>query len=652
MREKRLPRLNFRPLLFAACALIFGIIFYEDLYRGTISYAEWAVWAILFLLAAAPFDLRRFAFVFIGFLMFALLGAGCMAGYTKRYVSGSAGGNCSVSGTIVSLSVYEGYSVVMLDDIAVDGGNTGGMCRVTLPSDSLRTGDIVLFRGELEHVAVKTDAVNRSYFSSDVRYTAHADQFETTGQSKNIFLMLNRAIYDCLHENLSKDEADIAYALLTGSSEGVDSDLMGAIRTSGIAHVFAVSGLHIGIIFAAVALCCSKLGKWKYLPAVLIAIGFSALCGFSVSSVRAVIMCSVLGLQRVFGRKADFLQSISLAAIIVLILFPAQWYSAGFRLSFGACMGLALFSGSIGRLLRFLPVGFGGYLAATLSVQAVTFPCLLESFGYVSVWGTLLNLIVVPCMPVFYLCVLVFTMLSLVLPFAAPVLLAVPSGLLSLFLYLFQTTDFSLVLTGFSLGAGAAVWLIACILLSERVRLSVKARSAVAAGCALLFTCCVVLQNMMFVGCKITSYAGYGGSAVLLQTNSENVLLVSGDVSIRDCESFLARTYGGELTAVVIVGTDRSAVNCAAFLPAGECRLKDEQVTGLKQTEVLFGSEFSYGDLRFRYENAHKIVLSTQGIVVEFDFEGGETIGGDLYINGLDSQVRYYLMDGVIYALT
>lgn len=652
MERKKLPRLNFRPLLFAACALVFGIILYDNLHRHAFSYSAWALWAIIFLLSLSPFEKKRMLCVVFGFAICSLVGFGCMANYTINYESGFAGGDAVLSGTVTSFSGKDGYSIVVLDDISIDGSPLHGKCTVTLSTEDLRTGDIILLNGTIEHLSAEAETAGRYYFASNIRYSAHKCTFQKIGEAKNPFLAFNRTIYDCLHEHMQKDEADIAYALLTGSSGGMDGDLMNAIRQSGIAHVFAVSGLHIGIVFGAVSFCLKKCGKWKFIPAALVAIGFSALCGFTVSSLRAVIMCTVFGLQRMLGRKTDFLQSIGLSAICVLLLFPAQWFAVGFQLSFGACMGLALFSGSLQRLLCGFPKLIREYLSATLAVQLFTFPVFIESFGYFSVWGTLLNLIVVPCMPVFFLCVLIFTLGSILLPFAATILLSVPSGLIALFLYLFQIADFSFVLTGFSLGAGAIIWLIACILLSERVRFSVKTKGVMAIGCALLFSVSMVSQNMVFVGCRITCYVGNSGSAAIVQTMEDNVLIMSGDISLRDCESFLGHAYGGALTAVIIVSEEEAAINRAAFLDAQEYRLQEKTTSGLQRKEVLFGDRFSYGALQFSYVNAHKLIMTTQNIAVEFDFESGETIGCDLLIDGTSARLQYYLKDGMIYTFS
>lgn len=646
--ERKLPRVNFRPFLFAALSLAFGISLYGKLCFQTFSYSDLFVWGGLLILALFPFSLKRSARLALLLVVFAGIGMGCSALYTVRYCSGKESGEYAVSGTVVSASVRTGYSVLILDDLAFDGENTGGKCRVVLACEDVRTGDRLLISAKVERADVHSSSL--SDYASDIRYSAKTGGYQKIGKSGNPFLLLNGAIYDRLHDHMGKDEADVAYALLTGSSGGMDGELLDSVRRGGIAHIFAVSGLHIGIVYAAVSVCFRKCGKWKIVPALVAAVCFSALSGFSVSSLRAVLMCTVLGVSRSFGRKSDFLQSIGFAALVVLCLFPAQWYAVGFRLSFGACLGLALFSGSLRRLFHRLPHVFSEYLAATLSAQVVTFPVLIESFGYFSVWGTLLNLLIVPFMPLFFLCVLVFTLCALAIAPAATIFLAVPSGLISCFLYLFALSDFSLVLSGFALSAGSIVWIVGCVLLSERVRFSAALRSVSAVALTLLFALCIVSENVVLFGCKITSYSSGDGAAVLVQTRTDTVLLLDGDMTIKTCNDFLSRTYGGTLTAAIVVTDDEiAALNRAAFLRAKECRALDELTTGLRETEVRFGETFSYGELSFRYENSHKIMMIAEGLSVEIDFESGEALGSDLFLDGSSTRLQYFLKNGMLY---
>ena len=97
-------------------------------------------------------------------------------------------------------------------------------------------------------------------------------------------------------DNLDKDTAAICYAMLIGDTKGVDDATLDSFRFGGVAHIFAVSGLHIGLVYGVIAFAMKKLRANKFLSAAIciaVILLYSAVCGFTLSSVRAVIMCAV-----------------------------------------------------------------------------------------------------------------------------------------------------------------------------------------------------------------------------------------------------------------------------------------------------------------------------------------------------------------------
>ena len=394
------------------------------------------------------------------------------------------------------------------------------------------------------------------------------------------------------------------------------------------------------------------LKKKSFLPALVAVIFYSALCGFSVSSVRAVIMCGVLSVNRALGRKTDFLSSLSFAALVVLMFMPAQWLSAGFRLSFGACTGLALFSGTFQRAFRKLPNFLGGYLAASLSVQIFTFPILIESFGYFSVWGTLLNFILIPALPALFLGLLLCLLFALIIPPAAAFFLFIPQGMLSLLLYVFSVAEFSLVLKGFSFGTGVVIWLIAAVMLSQRMRLKAVLRCVAACSLSVLFALTMIYENAVFYGLKIDVYENGKSASVLLRTANTAVLVIDEDISLRNCNAFLSRTYAGKLDAVVVLAADElKAVNVGAFLPTSCVYAREEIATGLRETNVVFAEKFSLGGMTFFYESAEKMTVTAENSVVELDFESSEALGADLFIGKGSGGLKFFLRNGIIKAI-
>ncbi len=200
-------------------------------------------------------------------------------------------------------------------------------------------------------------------------------------------------------------------ALLLGARGELPDDEVEAFRLAGVAHVLALSGLHVGILSAGGWWLLGLLRwrpSWRYL--VLIpAVGLYVLLGGArVSLIRAALMFAVLGLfwvlwegGWVLRRWLDPLQGLSLAALIVLVLWPHSALEAGFLLSFSATAAILVFvPGWLrwpgrGRLPKLVRRG-ADLLAVTVCAQLGSLPVLGSTFGYIAAYGLLGNLLLVP----------------------------------------------------------------------------------------------------------------------------------------------------------------------------------------------------------------------------------------------------------------
>ena len=649
----RLPHLNLRPFLIAALGMVCGASVYACIVFGEGGYAGIFVFALFLLFMLPPFSVRRACVVLGVFALFALLAAGGVHLAARSFSSGEAG-EYAVTGTVESAAGYGGYQRATLCSLTFDGARTAGKMEVTLPGEEARAGDVISFSASVEKNALPSDGdvYALSDFAADIRYAAAPSGYRRTGKSANIFLCASGALYGALYSNMERDAASFCYALLTGNMKGMDSGLAEETRTGGIAHVFAVSGLHIGMLCTAVTLLLRRwCGRWAVLPAVALGGAYCAMCAFTASSVRALLMCAFAGGMRLSGKKYDALSSLSLAAAVTLLIAPAQYFSLGFRLSYGAVAGMCLFSAPLARGLARLRLP--GQAAATLvsgvSSQLFTFPLMVSAFGYFSVWGTLLNLFVIPALPALFLPLVACAFLSLVFPFAAPVLLALPEGLSSAALWLFSAADLTFVAAGFSLGAGVGVWLALNLPLCARVRLRAGVRAVCCIVLALLFALCVWTENGTFGGCRIDVSGSERGTCALIRHGETRVLLLDGDISLSSCEDLLRRTCAGELDAVCVLCTDEvRALNTAAFLPARCVYAASPVDTGLGETDVLFAESFSVGGLSFRYESADRLVLVAEGCAVEFCFSSAGALGADFFVGGGGGRLKYFLKDGII----
>ncbi|MHA1523115.1 MAG: ComEC/Rec2 family competence protein [Alphaproteobacteria bacterium] len=216
----------------------------------------------------------------------------------------------------------------------------------------------------------------------------------------------------------------IATALLTGRRGGIPPGDLVAIRDSGLAHLLAISGLHMGLVSGALFWLVRALlamvpwlalnmpiKKFASVAALVGALGYFALAGGSVATERAFIMVAVALSAIVLDRPAVSVRNIGFAAIAVMLMRPESVLSAGFQMSFGAVLALAAFfewattrtepvdfepdrpRRSWGRQLAFTLI----MIAATTGIAGLaTGPIAAYHFNRVVVYGLMANMVAIP----------------------------------------------------------------------------------------------------------------------------------------------------------------------------------------------------------------------------------------------------------------
>lgn len=230
---------------------------------------------------------------------------------------------------------------------------------------------------------------------------------ERIGIRRNLALMHDRlkAVYE---ELFDEGHASLACAMVLGDKSLADKDLKQLYQRNGIAHLIAISGLHIAMIGGTLYKLLRRLiGNYSIAAGtgVVFILAYGVMTGLSGSTARAMIMLVTQIGADVFGRKYDSVTAISLALWIMLLINPGQITQAGFLLSFGAVIGIAVVNPVWKEWFPKMPSAMKG-LWVSISVQLTILPVLLYYFYEVPVYGVLLNLIVVPLMGVLLACLL------------------------------------------------------------------------------------------------------------------------------------------------------------------------------------------------------------------------------------------------------
>ncbi len=209
---------------------------------------------------------------------------------------------------------------------------------------------------------------------------------------------LKKIFYVCLSEK----DGSLATAMVLGDKGGLDSDVKKMYQSNGIAHLIAISGLHIAMIGGSLYKLLRRLLGGYVIP-VGCGIGFivcyGVMTGLSGATLRAVIMLALSLMAQLLGRRYDILTAVSFSLLLMLLYNPFQIVQAGFLLSFGAILGIAVIHPVWKHIFPTLPKWSDGFFVS-LSVQLSLTPVMLYFFYEIPVYSIILNIIVVPVMSI------------------------------------------------------------------------------------------------------------------------------------------------------------------------------------------------------------------------------------------------------------
>ena len=343
-----------------------------------------------------------------------------------------------------------------------------GKIRVTVSGNMPR-----LFRGDRVALVSKIRSIQnfknpggfdyKRYMAfKGVRASAYVAGERLTIRKRHIKKELGRLIDDArssicglIEKSGSTESKGVLKALIVGDRDSIPPALREAFNRAGVGHLLAISGLHIGIVATwaffsltwLLSYCKPLLWQaWSKKAAVVLSMipvfAYGLLAGMSPSTQRAVIMVTIFLLTFLFEREHDLVNTLALAAMLILIIDPPALFSISFQLSFAAVLVIIY---SLSRVPnpwlsgqnrmpkpKFLLIKqklFAFFIASFFAITG-TIPLLMLYFNQVSLAGVFVNIIIVPLIG----------------------FMVVPLGLLAVFLYPLSAFGASVFLK-----AGAAV---------------------------------------------------------------------------------------------------------------------------------------------------------------------------------------------------
>ena len=206
--------------------------------------------------------------------------------------------------------------------------------------------------------------------------------------------------------HLESEEAAIAAAMSLGDKRSLAAAQRQSFSATGVSHVLALSGLHLGILFSLYSLLFvnrlrSRRGRvFASLVGVALLWGFALLVGFPLSLVRATVMFTLWQLSVVLYSDRNSLNNLALAALLILLFSPASLFDIGFQLSFTSVFFILFLTPHVPRprwlrRSRLLALLYG-WLTVSLVAQIGTGPLVAYYFHTIPLVGLLGNLLAIP----------------------------------------------------------------------------------------------------------------------------------------------------------------------------------------------------------------------------------------------------------------
>ena len=227
--------------------------------------------------------------------------------------------------------------------------------------------------------------------------------------------------------SLFGEHAPLLNAMLWGVKGGISDSVYDAFRSCGIAHILALSGLHVSFVVGALnRLTRRARPKVKFYTSIVVLFSYCAIAAFPSSLIRASVM-SLCGLYAASaGRRYDMPSGIAFSAIVILLADPTALYSIGFELSFGAVIMISLLMRPVTELLSFLPLPIAQMAALSVCGTLGTLPLSVYYFGTIPVLGLFANTLILPMVPFVFLSAMAVNLIGIAMPAAAKALSFIP----------------------------------------------------------------------------------------------------------------------------------------------------------------------------------------------------------------------------------
>ena len=431
---------NFRPLCLIFLTFICTIFAVVQLFVSNILPAIFLMAFVAFVLctfALSLFKICKFenlrslfglksvpVFCLIVLASVVIAGSGASVNFCIKSPRTFANSAHTITATVREVATYSDSQTLLLGKVKIDGKSQNFKIKAKYQTDSdfFKVGDQLTFGSYMIEISlVENGELNPSAFKSNIQYFCTINEGFAKNEGKAFFVDYAKdKLKSTFLSAMDKNTAGFCYAVIAGDKSLVSQEYYQLFKNSGVAHILAVSGLHIAFLIAIILAICKIFGangKAKLFVVSSILFLYNVMCEFSPSVFRASVMglCFLFGSH--IGERTDGLSSLSLAGIVVLLIFPLSLFDAGFCLSFSAVLGILLFQKAISKFLQKIRFNkfFAEPIAVTLSAGIGTIPFVCKFFGEFAPITLLSNLIVLPLFTLMYYILLPSTLLAVLI---------------------------------------------------------------------------------------------------------------------------------------------------------------------------------------------------------------------------------------------
>ncbi len=310
------------------------------------------------------------------------------------------------------------YSTTTLETVSSDVLNKGDKISVVYYDGTLEIADRI--KASLSVSSLKDNEFKNYNYSNKVYLSAYISEIVDTGEKEAVLSAVDLArqyIKEKIFKHYSFRQAATMLALITGDKTYFLEEFYENVKNAGVAHVMVVSGMHLSVVVSLFLFLSNKFFHNRYLKALtifMVTVGVTAVCGFTMSILRAGITYLLLAAALIINRESTPENTLGCAVVVILVSNPFAIFNVGFQLSVLSTFAILVVALPVSEYVVKRKIVKNKMLltmvtSCMISISALIFtsPITIYNFGYISNLSVVTNLLIsAPASVAMILCIL------------------------------------------------------------------------------------------------------------------------------------------------------------------------------------------------------------------------------------------------------